>query len=226
MKTEIQKCSEDILYFKEKYLGLQKDEIQDEILRLLQKNKRLNIETGRNTKKTSAALIYILHNFLFEEEFNAGIISNSMLCSAACLILFKDLIMNLPDDLKPNCKFTKTSIYNLDNKSTVTIDKIDETTFIGIDLDFILVDNASHIAKPKLSLFFNYIIKTFDTAQILINEDISIYSFNKTFVEWDGSFNKTFEHEEPRKVQIPIKNAGFKQFIKNIVEKLFNLIKR
>ena len=69
MKTEIQKCSEDILYFKEKYLGLQKDKIQDEILRLLQKNKRLNIETGRNSKKTTAAAIYILHNFLFEEEF-------------------------------------------------------------------------------------------------------------------------------------------------------------
>jgi hypothetical protein len=106
MNTEKQKCSEDILYFKEKYLGLPKDEIQDEILRLLLNNKRLNITTGRQSKKTSSALIYILHNFLFEEEFDAGILSNSLLSSTSILSLLKQMIVNLPTELKPDIKVT------------------------------------------------------------------------------------------------------------------------
>lgn len=228
MNTEIQKCSEDILYFKEKYLGLPKDEIQDEILTLLKKSKRLNIATGRQSKKTSSALIYILHNFLFEEDFSAGVLSNSMLSSASILILLKSLILQLPDEIKPRIKITKTLITNLDNKSTVTIDTIDEKTFIGINLDFILLDNSSYIQKQKLNLFFDYIIKTLSSAQILINDDINIESLCNNFIVWDGSFNKEKPEtpEKPKKVQRPIKNAGFKQLIKNIIEKLYSIIKR
>lgn len=226
MKTEIQKCSEDILYFKEKYLGLQKDKIQDEILRLLQKNKRLNIETGRNSKKTTAAAIYILHNFLFEEEFNAGIISHSLVYSKDILAKIVNLYNQLPNEFKTKVKITKTSFYNESNKSKVIVDNIDDKTFIGFNIDFILLDNAAVIQKTKLKLFFDYIIKTFETSQILINDDIQIKTYAPNFAEWDGSFNETFKDEEPKKVKRPIKNAGFKQFIKNIIEKLFNIIKR
>jgi hypothetical protein len=222
MNTEKQKCSEDILYFKEKYLGLPKDEIQDEILRLLLNNKRLNITTGRQSKKTSSALIYILHNFLFEEEFDAGILSNSLLSSTSILSLLKQMIVNLPTELKPDIKVTKTTIINKDNKSKVLVDSLDNTSFIGLNLDFILLDNSSYIQKTKLNLFFEYIIKTFNYSQILVNDDINIESFSNNFKVWEGTFIK----EEPRKVQMPIKNAGFKQLIKNIIEKLYSIIKR
>lgn len=222
MNTEKQKCSEDILYFKEKYLGLPKDEIQDEILRLLLNNKRLNITTGRQSKKTSSALIYILHNFLFEEEFDAGILSNSLLSSTSILSLLKQMIVNLPTELKPDIKVTKTTIINKDNKSKVLVDSLDNSSFIGLNLDFILLDNSSYIQKTKLNLFFEYIIKTFNYSQILVNDDINIESFSNNFKVWEGTFIK----EEPRKVQMPIKNAGFKQLIKNIIEKLYSIIKR
>jgi hypothetical protein len=222
MNTEKQKCSEDILYFKEKYLGLPKDEIQDEILRLLLNNKRLNITTGRQSKKTSSALIYILHNFLFEEEFDAGILSNSLLSSTSILSLLKQMIVNLPTELKPDIKVTKTTIINKDNKSKVLVDSLDNSSFIGLNLDFILLDNSSYIQKQKLNLFFEYIIKTFNYSQILVNDDINIESFSNNFKVWEGAFIK----EEPRKVQMPIKNAGFKQLIKNIIEKLYSIIKR
>lgn len=222
MNTEIQKCSEDILYFKEKYLGLPKDEIQDEILTLLKKSKRLNIATGRQSKKTSSALIYILHNFLFEEEFDAGILSNSLLSSTSILSLLKQMIVNLPTELKPDIKVTKTTIINKDNKSKVLVDSLDNSSFIGLNLDFILLDNSSYIQKQKLNLFFEYIIKTFNYSQILVNDDINIESFSNNFKVWEGSFIK----EEPRKVKMPIKNAGFKQLIKNIIEKLYSIIKR
>lgn len=222
MNTEKQKCSEDILYFKEKYLGLPKDEIQDEILTLLKKSKRLNIATGRQSKKTSSALIYILHNFLFEEEFDAGILSNSLLSSTSILSLLKQMIVNLPTELKPDIKVTKTTIINKDNKSKVLVDSLDNSSFIGLNLDFILLDNSSYIQKQKLNLFFEYIIKTFNYSQILVNDDINIESFSNNFKVWEGTFIK----EEPRKVQMPIKNAGFKQLIKNIIEKLYSIIKR
>ena len=222
MNTEIQKCSEDILYFKEKYLGLPKDEIQDEILTLLKKSKRLNIATGRQSKKTSSALIYILHNFLFEEEFDAGILSNSLLSSTSILSLLKQMIVNLPTELKPDIKVTKTTIINKDNKSKVLVDSLDNSSFIGLNLDFILLDNSSYIQKQKLNLFFEYIIKTFNYSQILVNDDINIESFSNNFKVWEGSFIK----EERRKVKMPIKNAGFKQLIKNIIEKLYSIIKR
>lgn len=222
MNTEKQKCSEDILYFKEKYLGLPKDEIQDEILRLLPNNKRLNITTGRQSKKTSSALIYILHNFLFEEEFDAGILSNSLLSSTSILSLLKQMIVNLPTELKPDIKVTKTTIINKNNKSKVLVDSLDNSSFIGLNLDFILLDNSSYIQKQKLNLFFEYIIKTFNYSQILVNDDINIESFSNNFKVWEGAFIK----EEPRKVQMPIKNAGFKQLIKNVIEKFYSIIKR
>jgi hypothetical protein len=101
-------------------------------------NKRLNITTGRQSKKTSSALIYILHNFLFEEEFDAGILSNSLLSSTSILSLLKQMIVNLPTELKPDIKVTKTTIINKDNKSKVLVDSLDNTSFIGLNLDFIL----------------------------------------------------------------------------------------
>ena len=132
------------------------------------------------------------------------------------------MIVNLPTELKPDIKVTKTTIINKDNKSKVLVDSLDNSSFIGLNLDFILLDNSSYIQKQKLNLFFEYIIKTFNYSQILVNDDINIESFSNNFKVWEGTFIK----EEPRKVQMPIKNAGFKQLIKNIIEKLYSIIKR
>ena len=73
--NEIEKCSKDIIYFKDNYLKyLEKITIQDSILKFIADNNIAEINTYRNTYRTTSIEIFILHSLLFDDNKTIGVV--------------------------------------------------------------------------------------------------------------------------------------------------------
>lgn len=232
MKTEIQKCSEDILYFKEKYLGLSKDEIQDECINLILKHNKVNLNTGRNTKKTTAAVVVILHKFIFETKQTIGLVSKTQSLAMDNLALVKYYYDRLPKFLKTDkTKLNKTEMFNIVNGSKILVKSLNENSFRGFSMNFVLIDYMVGVKKEKVLDFFNSIIPSMsniENSKIVILDSMNITEtenkeydkIKNTFLSWDGSFNQSFKEKSKKSFA-----KSIVVYIKNKLNKIFDLIK-
>lgn len=229
---EIQKCREDVIYFRNNYVKLKKytiiffaesDKIQDEIINSIINNSKVIIDTGRQTKKSTAACVVILHKFLFENKQNIGLVSKSQMFARDNLATIEEMYSKLPEFLKiPGTKLNKTSMYSKKNHNHICIDNIDINAFRGRSMNFILVDYAIGVSEKKIQDFMNSVIHCMpaipDSKTVILEDILAIDK--KEFVQWDGTFNET-----PVQTAKPILRRTFKHIIKDIIESLYNIIK-
>lgn len=233
--SEFNKCKKDILYFKEKYLGLPKDEIQDECINLILKHNKINLDTGKNTKKTTAAVVVILHKFIFESNQNIGIVGKTLNLAKDNLALVKYYYDRLPEFLQhQKIKVNKTEMFNIVNGSKILVKSLNENSFRGFSMNFVLVDYIIGVKKEKFLDFYETIIPSMsdiENSKIVILDSMNITEtenkeYNKiknTFFSWDGSFNQSFEEKSNKSISKRI-IAYIKHKINKVLKK-FDLIK-
>lgn len=218
---EIQKCREDLFYFKENYLlVLSKDELQDKMLKAILTNKRVQITSVRQTKKSYAAVLYALHQFNFEVKKTIGIAGDRYETAKYRISDITNLYNQLPEWMRIPAKNLKTSMLS-EAGVQIIIDKVDEYAFRGRTLNTLVIDNLATAKSNKLQEFFNSVIPSMsaidDSKIIAIENNTMPFKFTEV--------NENTILEAPVKVEKPILRRTFKQIIKDIIESLYNKIK-
>lgn len=235
--SEFKRCQEDVLYFRNNYVKLHKyngiffaetDEIQDEIISLIIKNRKVLIDTDIQTKKSTGAAVVILHKFLFEISQTIGLVSKNQMLARDNLARIEQMYSDLPDFFKiPGTKLNKTNMYSKSNGNHIFIDNIDKNAFRGRSMNFILVDCAIGVPENKVQEFMNTILPSISAvpeSKLIILED-TLTIDKKEFVQWDGTFNSTCIEQTPVQTEKPILKRALKQIIKDFYSSLYIYIK-
>ena len=231
--AEIQKCAKDVIYFRNNYVKLKKyngiffaesDKIQDEIINLIIKNRKVIIDTDRQTKKSTGAAVVILHKFLFENSKNIGLVSKNQMLARDNLEKIKEMYSELPEFFKiPGTKLNKTNMYSTANGNHIFIDNIDKNAFRGRGMNFILVDCAIGVPEKRVQEFLDAVLPSMSSipfSKLIILED-TLTIDKKEFVQFDGTFNYT-DNNVPDKTT---EKRTLKQIIKDFYSSLYRYIK-
>lgn len=219
---EIQKCREDLFYFKDNYLlVLSKDELQDKMLKAILTNKKIQLTSAKQTKKSYVAVIYALHQFNFDVNKTIGISSDKFFESKKLISDITNLYNYLPLWMKIPARSLKTSMTS-EAGVKIIIDKADEFTFRGRTLNTLIVENIGTIKSNQLEEFFNSIIPSMSAIK-----DSKIIAIEKNQAISPGFYevNEYTILEEPIKTEKPILRRTFKQIIKDIIESLYKKIR-
>lgn len=218
---EIQKCREDLFYFKENYLlVLSKDELQDKMLKAILTNKKVQLTSANQTKKSYASVIHTLHQFNFEVNRTIGITSYKTIWAKELISDITNLYNQLPLWMKVPARNLKTSMTS-ENNIRIIIDKADKDIFRGTKLNTLIVEASSHIESNKLGEILNSIIPTMsieDSNIIVIEKNPSIPS---DFIE----VNEYTIFDAPAKTEKPILKRTLSKVIKDFIKSLYNKIR-
>lgn len=218
---EIQKCREDLFYFKENYLLiLNKDKLQDKMINAILNNNKIQLTSNKGTKKSYAAIIYALWKFNFGVKQAIGVSADKTVWSKEFVSNTINLYNQLPTWLTVPSRNLKTSMTSA-NGSKIIIDKADKNIFRGTPLTDLIIEASSHINQDNFKNILNTVIPGMrgDSKIIVIEPHTDVPS---DFIEIN-EFSEEFT--EPVKTSKPILRRTFKQIIKDIVESLYNKIK-
>ena len=222
---EIQKCREDLFYFKDNYiLILNPDELQNKLIKSISKYHKVQITSGRSTKKTYAAVIYALHQFNFARDKIIGVVSSKSVFTKEFISNATNLYNQIPSWMKIKARNLKTSMTSEMNVRII-IDLADENCFRGYSLNTLIVENAGHIKPTNLRECLDNVMPG-----IVYDTNYKIIALEKNeitpadFIEINESTNLT-DLESPVQTEKPIIKRTFKQIIMNFIESLYKRIK-
>lgn len=217
MKKEIEKCKNDILYFKEKYLELDKNEVQDNIILKILKNNKINIDTGSETKKTSAVSIIMLHKFLFETNQTMAVLAKTQNLAKEVLAKITYYYNKMPDFLKSkNVELLKTRIKN--NNNIIIAQKLDRNSLKGMIVDFILIDSTIGLKKIDILEFFQSYLPCMsfsEKSKIVVLDTFNVDDSNN-YDEYNN-ITKQFKYYNKELMESEKQDKNLKQFLKEII---------
>ncbi len=219
---EIEKCREDLFYFKENYLLiLNKDELQDKMLRAISANQKVQITSDRQPKKSYAAVIYALHQFNFDVKKTIGIASNKTEVAKEFISHTTNLYNYIPNWMRIPARNLKTSMISEGNVRII-IDVANKNAFRGVTLDTFIVENMITIKPEKIIELFDSVLPcmcSVENSKIIVLEKNSVISSD--FYE----VNENTILEAPVKISRPVLRRTFKQIIKDFIDSLYKRIK-
>lgn len=202
-QQEVEKCKNDIIYFKDNYLiNLKKIKIQDDMLNFILNKKISEINTGGGTYRTKTLEIIALHKLLFSNKricvksvnktFDTEIISDISL-----------LLNELPTFLRKTIKKSKYSIKNTNtNSSEISI--LEK----GKEFDVLLLDASENLNVSEI----------IQENKSVINSKIVIFGLNTISENTDNMF--TIPNKEQKS------KLGIKEILKNLCFKARNFFLR
>ena len=222
---EIQKCIDDVFYFKDNYiLILNQDELQDKLIKSISKYQKVQITSGIQTKKTYAAVIYALHQFNFARDKIIGVVSSKSVFTKEFISNATNLYNQIPSWMKIKARNLKTSMTSEMNVKII-IDIADEKCFRGYSLNTSIIENAGTIKTTNLRECLEAV-----RSSISYQKDNKIIVLEKNeiipadFIEINESTNLT-DLESPVQTEKPIIKRTLKQIIMNFIESLYKRIK-
>ena len=222
---EIQKCRDDVFYFKDNYiLILNPDELQNKLIKSISKYQKVQITSSRQTKKTYAAVIYALHQFNFTRDKIIGVVSSKSVFTKEFISNATNLYNQIPSWMKIKARNLKTSMTSEMNVKII-IDIADEKSFRGYSLDTLIIENAGHIKPTNLRECLEAVLSS-----ISYQKDNKIIVLEKNeitpadFIEINESTN--LEHlESPVQTEKPILKRTLKEILKDFFRSLYKRIK-
>ena len=190
---EIQKCSNDIIYFIENYCriisldkGLVFPELRDYQIEMLEnyQNNRFNVVlSGRQTGKSITTLLYLLWILCFKPDNTIGMVANKWAMVSENLNRLLQMFLDLPIWLKPTVKvFNKTSIVtNIGTK--VYISTCSADALRGYSVNILVVDEVAFIPANVWNEFTASVIPTISTSEksqiLLTSTPMGLNHFHK-----------------------------------------------
>lgn len=214
---EIQKCKEDLFYFKENYLLiLNKDELQDKMIKSILLYPKIQITSDRQTKKSYSACIYALWLFNFYENKNIGIVAKRQMDLKHKISDITNLYNQLPSWMKVPARNLKTSMTS-ELQTKIFIDAADTNSFRGRSIDTVIFENTSNIEPEKLRECLESIMPIMSRNDYKIVLIESNPETPKDFYE----VNENSTLEAPVKTLRPVLKRTLKQIIKDFIESLY-----
>ena len=222
---EIQKCRDDVFYFKDNYiLILNPDELQDKLIRSISKYQKVQITSSRQTKNSYDAVIYALHQFNFARDKTIGVVSSKLIFGKEFISNAANLYNQIPSWMKIKARNLKTSMTSEMNVKII-IDIADEKSFRGYSLDTLIFENAGHIKPTNLRECLDNVMPVivYDmNYKIIVLEKNEITPTD--FIEINENTN--LEHlESPIRTEKPILKRTLKEILKDFLESLYKRIK-
>lgn len=221
---EIQKCREDLFYFKDNYiLILNPDELQNKLIKSISKYQKIQITSGRSTKKTYAAVIYALHQFNFARDKIIGIVSSKSAFTKEFVSNTTNLYNQIPSWMRIKARNLKTSMTSEMNVKII-IDIADEKCFRGYSLNTSIIENAGTIKTTNLRECLESILPCMNgkDKKIILLEKNEITPAD--FIEINESTNLE-DLEEPIQTEKPILKRSLREILKDLIEPLYKRIK-
>ena len=192
-RKELDKCSEDCLYFVKNYakfrndkgltlvqlrpyqedvLHLMGDEIWDEELQdVRMKNKRIILMQSRQTGKTTTTAAYFTWYLVFHFERNVMITANKESTSKEILGKVKDVLTNIPFFMKPGIVSVSDKRIKLENGCSLRCVATSNTSTTGDSLNILLIDECALIPINIVNAFWQSVFPTlssFKQSQIIV----------------------------------------------------------
>lgn len=221
---EIQNCKNDVFYFKDNYiLILNPDELQDKLIKSISKYKKVQITSGRSTKKTYAAVIYVLHQFNFTRDKIIGVVSSKSAFTKEFISNTTNLYNQIPSWMRIKARNLKTSMTSEMNVKII-IDIADEKCFRGHSLNTSIIENAGTIKTTNLRECLESILPCMNgkDKKIIVLEKNEITPAD--FIEINESTNLE-DLEEPIQTEKPILKRSLREILKDLIELLYKRIK-
>jgi hypothetical protein len=218
---EIEKCRNDIMYFKDNYiLILSKDKLQDNMINSIKKHNSVHLTSALQSKKTYAAVIYALWVLNFQTNKTIGVSASKSMHTKDIISNITNLYNFIPCWMKIKSRNLKTSMRTEMNTSVVT-SLVNANAFRGMSLDLLIIDCLELVKPEKFSEFKDAFIPTLSLNEVKI---IYIGSNSDINVNADIEINEYTEFEEPLITELPILRETFYSKIKRFFKVLFSKI--
>jgi hypothetical protein len=197
---EIQKCSEDPVYFIDNYCyivtldhGIQQFKLYDcqkKKIKTIHENRRVIIMESRQAGKTTTSAAYILWYTLFQADKNVAILANKEKTSREILSRYQLMYENLPIWMQQGIKVWNKGDVELENGSKVFTAA---TTAAGIrskSVNLLYIDEAAIIPNNIADAFFTSVypvVSAGKTTKILITS--TPLGYNHFWKFWNDAEN-------------------------------------
>jgi hypothetical protein len=180
-QLEYLKCTEDYIYFIEKYCkivsldhGLVEFklwEFQKEVLHAIHENRMFVLMMPRQQSKTSLAAAYILWYTLFQESKTVAILANKKATSLEVMDRYQIMYENLPIWLQQGVRSFNKGDVELENGSKVFTAATTLSGIRGKAVNFLYIDEAAIIPNNIANDFFASVYPTIssgNTTKLLV----------------------------------------------------------
>ena len=199
--VEFQKCSEDPIYFMEKYIRIVSlDEglipfkmygFQKKIVQTIHDNRfticKLPIQSGKSTTTIS----YLLHYALFNPNSNIAILANKSSTARDILGRLQLAYENLPKWLQQGVINWNKGNIELENKSTIVAAATSSSAIRGGSYNIIFLDEFAFVPTNIAEMFFSSVYPTISagtkTKMIIVSTP---YGMNMYYKLWADATNK------------------------------------
>lgn len=155
-KIELQKCKEDIHYFKDNYVKIKTKtgvnfpdtrKYQDDFLDVISDDEIEDIVAliGRQSGKTITTAINLTHFFVFKKDLNIGIVSNRGSSSREFLHNTKNIFIELPVWMQIGVKSWNKTYIEGENGMRILTDVPSSDAFMGWTISVLVVDECAKI---------------------------------------------------------------------------------
>lgn len=155
--TELKRCSVDPIYFIENYIKvvdpikgavpMKLFEYQKEMLKSIHENKDTIILASRQMGKTTVVAMYVIWMTCFQSEKLCIIASKAMAHATEIMSRIKFAYEELPEWLKPGCKFYNRTSIEFDNDSKIKCEATSEKTGRGSSPSFLFIDEIAFLSR-------------------------------------------------------------------------------
>lgn len=154
---ELGRCAKDPIYFMTKYVKVQHPtkgsvpfelfEYQVDMVMAIHENKDTVILASRQLGKTTVAAMYILWFGMFNDVKKCIIASKAMKHATEIMSRIKYAYEQLPDWIKPGCKFYNRTSIEFDNGSVISCEATSEKTGRGESPAIMFIDEIAFISR-------------------------------------------------------------------------------
>ena len=166
---EIEKCAEDIHYFKDNYIKIKTPlginfpdirEYQNDFINLILPDEHENIagKMGRQSGKSVSTGIYLSWMYSFNKELNIGIVGNKGAQAREFLNTTKNMLLEIPIWMQQGTTvWNKGSIEN-ESKMRILTDVPSSDAFRGFTISILVCDEAAFIRSSRWDEFIDSIM--------------------------------------------------------------------
>ena len=224
MIDEWVKCSQDPLYFIEKYVliddnngglvNIQLYSYQKEFITLVHNNKEIVGKWPRQAGKTSAMACYIVWGVIFKQRFKVGVAADKDDTATEIVDRIKIAYENVPYWMQQGVEKWDAHKLKFENGSRVDSAATTKKTFRGKSFNFVLLDEFAFVEQNVADQFYTSIYpvvsKGENNKMVIISTPNGLNHFYKIYDEAENKKN-SYKPMEIRWNDVPGRGEAFKK---------------
>jgi len=232
---EFIKCSQDPIYFIEKYVNIVSiDEglipfnmypFQQEIVKTFHEERFTICKLPRQSGKSTVVLSYLIHYIIFNDNVNVAILANKASTARDLLSRLQLAYEHLPSWLQMGVMNWNKGSLELENGSKILAASTSASAIRGGSYNIIFLDEFAFIPSNIAEAFFSSVYPTISSGQkskvMIISTPHGMNMFYKMWTEAENGTNE-FKPIEVHWSEVPGRDEAWKeQTIKNTSEQQF-----